>query len=322
MPGPQPGWLDYIAAQSGAQPPIQQPAYRTMYHGTRADYERMDPAQFDAYALYGPGLYTTSDPRIAQSYAKYGETDTQMAFLQKLQDDWDHYQQQAANPQNSQSLNDRYTEMAQLAEQRLSGTKTTGNIRPVNIPEEGLNLLDVRLPLRPDEIAKLNSAIGYEGFMEGDLGQTVWDLFRSRPGWSGDDAAHAIQQLGWEGIAHTGGLRNALKNPDGSDMTHEVNLIYENGLSKVKNKYSGGIGGSTPVDPKWLPNESDKGADWMPIQTGGHAPSPPINLPDQWINTGPGPGAKGHIQSPPIKLPDQTDQGADWVPQWLRSLFP
>jgi len=48
---------------------VRQQAERR-YHGSATPYDRVDPDRFDPEGLYGPGYYTTSSPRIAQSYTE------------------------------------------------------------------------------------------------------------------------------------------------------------------------------------------------------------------------------------------------------------
>jgi hypothetical protein len=49
--------------------PEPPPGTARRYHGSAAMFDAADPARFDENGLYGPGYYTTSDPRVAGSYA-------------------------------------------------------------------------------------------------------------------------------------------------------------------------------------------------------------------------------------------------------------
>ena len=43
---------------------------RRVHHGTTQTFGQFDPNKLDPNALYGPGIYFTEDPEIAQSYSK------------------------------------------------------------------------------------------------------------------------------------------------------------------------------------------------------------------------------------------------------------
>lgn len=54
--------------------PEPPPGTQRRYHGTASEFDAADPARFEENGLYGPGYYTTSDPRVASSYAVNRDT--------------------------------------------------------------------------------------------------------------------------------------------------------------------------------------------------------------------------------------------------------
>jgi flagellum-specific peptidoglycan hydrolase FlgJ len=56
-----------------------------MYHGTGAEFPKVDPSRLNPEGLYGPGYYLTSDPRVAGGVVQ-GETQPMTAVQQSLSD--------------------------------------------------------------------------------------------------------------------------------------------------------------------------------------------------------------------------------------------
>lgn len=211
-----------------------------MYHGTTQVFQQFEHGKADPGALYGPGLYFTDTPAVAQGYATQNWSDeAKDAFrsLETAEGMLKYNQEQAAaartlddatyyfeQEQQIQPLIERArARLQRQVEQSPWLFESPANVRPV--------YLDIKNPFDMDasvseQTAKtlLGATPGastesmanmLSGYMRGRLGvaQTLQmqgsDLYQllAVRGFGGDKAAlnQFLQEQGYDGITHTGG---------------------------------------------------------------------------------------------------------------------
>lgn len=244
------------------------PESRRMYHGTAGAFERPDPGRFDENGLFGPGYYLTSDPRVASSYASEAGTPTLAASdLRKIKADlagiqnspWRNSRDPELRAEWQVAVDEKERLIAQLEEQ-LAGP-TGANVRAVDVPK-GIKLLEVEETMKPAEArrlaAKLAKTTGSQYFADlsrtsnSDMGylsrsasgmMTEWR--NTEPGFSWAKANQALAAAGYDGFQHTGGKRVPLLDDAGNAIEHDVTIIFPESLDKIRNGFSGEVGGAT-----------------------------------------------------------------------------
>ena len=185
-----------------------------LYHGTGSPFDVVDPSKFDENGLFGPGYYLTSDPRVANGYASV----------------------------------------------RAGQFEPIGaNVRAVDVPKN-LRLWDLDAPgvgsstfEALDSEAKWLTGQRLSGVGPNSTPEAVYDAFVDRlislglpPGEAKAEVNRSLVRVfGFDGIKHTGGRRNPLMDADGNPIEHDVTIIFPESLTKIRNAFSGEVGGAT-----------------------------------------------------------------------------
>lgn len=170
------------------------------YHGSGAAFDEPRAEYFDFNGLYGPGFYVTDNPRVASSYATLSS--------------------------------------------RAGREGAAPNVRPVDLPDE-LNLLDTRYPVPAAEVARIQAHVDRIGGFAAD----AFDDALPTGVISGDDIYRALeragegdrewvniqlQELGYHGVTHQGGIRRPIRGPQGEAVTHTAVALFENALPVIR----------------------------------------------------------------------------------------
>lgn len=248
------------------------------YHGTASEFDAADPGKFDENGLYGPGYYTTSDPRVAGGYAEPRGpvfSDAAASNLERLRG----MRERVANGESRindlplNKIDERITYLEGLQNQ------PGPNIRPVDVPSN-LNMIDADAPLTQDTLDRVNAVIAqvkqkhvYAGEeLEEAMGELAADMARRGPdarqplsndamlqhlmaaaeragaytnlGYGKKGISTAIlERAGFDGIAHQGGRRVPMMDSAGQPIEHDVSVIFPGKVDKVTNAFSGTKGG-------------------------------------------------------------------------------
>lgn len=252
------------------------PESRRFYHGTASAFGMPDGSKFDPDGLYGPGYYLTDDPRVASSYAEargpaaaqIKNTRERIAKLEResrmeaMEPWWDDIDSMLAKER---------TELA-----RLENLTQGQNVRAVDVPSD-IRLLDAEVPTPPEDVDRVVSTLrNYygddvarrfqssvtlddNGLPTTPTGQRIFDNLRivlGEPVRIGNRlhtpdrkvVATTVNQLlseaGFDGISHVGGQNAPLRDADGNPIMHGVNVIFGESLPRIRNAFSGEVGGS------------------------------------------------------------------------------
>lgn len=273
MPGPDIGAVGKLAKEAkalGAVGDVAKVPSKRFYHGTPTAFEAPSASRLAEDGLYGPGFYLTSRPEIAETYA-VGASGGKWKQIEKRRADIDDYEKALVEPgldpdSKREWLADLEVMKTELS--RLEGEFPGGpNIRPINVPEN-LNLLDVE---QPAPQALLDLARRVEAEVKPNDKQLA-EILRYRIGGTsttGDQLYQTLrlaatqiepkatpravvnrwlQEAGFDGIQHPGGLIRPIMDADGNPVLHTVNVIFPESLPKIRNAISGTQGGS--ITPK------------------------------------------------------------------------
>ena len=221
----------------------QQPAFGAVlgedvraFTGTRFPYEATDPSKLNPESLFGPGVYTTTDPRIAAEYAELPHDPRQFTT-----DQWREQIGYLARTAEDEGLADAARIVREVADQSavdltgkggieaIRGTRPLReassdpvytdiftewrdslrhqgmNVRPTEVPS-GTRLLEIDKPLPTDEWSMLRERLIREPSQQ-TPGRTLWD-----------DVNSAVNQRRQQRIAQAGRggdlPDSAMSNPD------------------------------------------------------------------------------------------------------------
>jgi len=164
------------------------------------------------------------------------------------------------------------------AQNRAAKGAAGANVRPVDVPQD-LKLLDMNAPLSLDEARRIWRAtvggpppdesiyeIGRKGMTDLD-GDGLYQLMREelsdraamhareRPWEEAQDLAARMQALnkglakaGFDGLKHKGGSIRAMTDESGKAIEHDVVVIFEDSLYRIRNALSGRLGGSASTE--------------------------------------------------------------------------
>ncbi|HEX6786962.1 MAG TPA: hypothetical protein VF076_07175 [Acidimicrobiales bacterium] len=264
--------------------PEPPPGTQRRYHGTASAFDAADPARFDENGLYGPGYYTTSDPRVASSYADQrnytpgGLTPLPVLRANRLTDEIQQAERHLANPRLAPDDRTFFEGVRDRATAELDRVTRQGpNVRALDLPAD-LRMLDVDAPLTDDALTRVDGVIATLRRSQPELArefddeiQRLADDAGRRRGtgaapltndalYAGLDAAagrmpdmgkglatEILERAGYDGIAHTGGQRVPLLDASGTPIEHDVSVIFPGSINKVRNAFSGTYGGAGMV---------------------------------------------------------------------------
>lgn len=189
-----------------------------VFHGTSKSFEEFDPAQLDADAMYGPGMYFTENPAVAEGYSKVGQQSVWSA--DEIRTRMAEREQNLADPTISDTAREKLLGYQRADRDYLTTLESPGsNIRPARLAVR--NPFEIDRTYSEDEVRQLWEAAGagrtetFEnataGFRRGSAlrrmtGEEVYEWL-SRRVLSGDKQAanETLRSLGYDGITHIGG---------------------------------------------------------------------------------------------------------------------
>ena len=250
-----PGTKTAITHESLAEAPQVLSTSGVAYHGTGARFRAFNEGSMDATALYGPGVYLTDDANIAKSYAE-----TRASQLDRAATLETRRAQLSTNTGG-------FTKFAPAAKGIGEATIQTVSIKP------GLRILNMERSLTADVVDRLTIAARanapyFDGsaWMEaldaakaGKPGKDVYRAFRNAladEGMSHADAGESLQGLnsvlqdtGYNGIAHQGGIQGGAK--------HTVTILFNPNdativtpMTRALALFKGGEGGFAKIPGK------------------------------------------------------------------------
>ena len=104
------------------------------YHGTKHAFDQYDPAKFDPEALYGNGIYTTSDPLVASEYAA-GKGQGPQHLIDKF-----HINRDRANKLHYMARDEAYKVAPNEFDELWS--RLNGSLKPQLTHNEHMNAID------------------------------------------------------------------------------------------------------------------------------------------------------------------------------------
>jgi len=266
-------YADTAIAVGGTASPLSD--VTRMFHGTAAEFPRPDLSRANESGLFGPGYYLTSDPRVAEGYAT-GRTMPAPTLLtneiSQLTDRLGQWRQDLARAPDWSTSAFNLTENIARGQRRLDELQSQlrefggPNLRAVDVPNT-LNLLNIdervppavvdaidqRLSSMTDRYDPLHGARLSDAFQSNipgnglETGSQVYDsLTRALEGRK--DLANAVlSDIGFDGVAHEGGKLTPMLDAAGNPISHQVNVVFENSLDKLRNAISGSQGGEVSV---------------------------------------------------------------------------
>lgn len=256
------------ALNAGADAPLPSslgsgmvPESRRFYHGTASNFDTPDPSKFAKDGLYGPGYYLTDNPEVASSYAQSrnvapgGITPLPELRGRRLTAELEQAQRQLADPRTLPE--DRAwleIRIPQIEAELARVTSQGPNVRPVDVADE-LNLFDIDRQYTPDDtrfvadwLARNVGQREADDFLTSVPGNTSGNgVYRAIQAAVGDDAARVnelLAQAGFDGVAHKGGGIMPIRDADGNAIAHDVTVVFPGGLTKLRNGFTGEVGGS------------------------------------------------------------------------------
>jgi hypothetical protein len=194
-----------LAGMLGAVPEEARPLYQPTppggalrrYHGTASAFDAADPGSFNEQGLYGPGYYTTSDPRVASSYGAGRATHAD--FLTEEIADAErqiaYHREQMAKPSEERLVRSAGYYEGKIAEQeaRMSDLRAElpnagPNVRAVDVPPE-VRLLDVDAPLTGRDLDAVDAALAPLRRSESPTSRAIAREFDDEIARLGDDLA-------------------------------------------------------------------------------------------------------------------------------------
>jgi len=225
-----------------------------MYHGTGADFPRVDPQAVSGEEnLFGPGYYLTSDPRVAGGVVARGGEQTGPSWLVS-----------SVKREPGQVIQPGYAQSGGGANGVLEPIAGP-NVRAVDVPQD-LHLMDMEQPLAPEQAQAIAQRLdaarpGAWDLSDPDVraevaswsqpgtdGASVYDVIRGELGTK-TAANKLLADAGFDGIQHAGGQRIPMTDEQGRAIQHDVSVIFPDALDKVRNAISGTQGGQ--VDPRF-----------------------------------------------------------------------
>lgn len=258
--------------------PEPPPGVQRRYHGTAGAFDAPDPLKFDENGLYGPGYYTTSDPRVASSYAEMTAGATKFNIPQRISDlenelvDLRSMQREGISPP---AWKPPLVEQIKRAEDALTELTRSGpNVRAVDVPPD-VNLIDADATLTPDTLERVQAVVDQLARnapevaapfqQELALTRRILDQgtpltndhllqnFLELPKLAGQGKGlmtEILDRAGFDGISHRGGQNVPILDAAGQPIQHDVTIIFPKKLEKVTNAFSGTKGGAfLPIDP-------------------------------------------------------------------------
>lgn len=239
------------------------PEPRRMYHGTAEAFPTPDPGKFDRNGLYGPGYYLTDNPEVASSYADMrsvlpgGITPKSQLRANRLGDEIAQAERELANPQLPSEDRAWFEANRNRARTELDRVTSQGpNVRAVDVPE-GLNLLDASRSLTPDEIDRVRAVLPEQVDLNlfeatrrkyddpNSVSAVRAGLNDVALGWHERDANVFLARAGFDGISYPGGQIMPIKDAVGNAVEHQAHVIFPESLTKIRNAFSGEVGGAT-----------------------------------------------------------------------------
>lgn len=181
------------------------------------------------------------------------------------------------------------------------------NVRKLGVPKD-LNFWNLDQPMDDKSSQVLSKITGlapdeFYGEQGTEAYKYAVEELVDGQGWDGAEAQEtitfAMQNAGYDGIAHTGGARTG-------GVSHNVRVVFPERVDKIKNLVSGEMGGASQVDPTLTPDKLINTG--VPIQPSDHivnqgevnAPKPTdIGVDFNPKLPQPGPANKGEVPSPP-----------------------
>jgi cell wall-associated NlpC family hydrolase len=275
-------WPQYVRGMLAgvAQPQTQtEEPDKPLYHGTGSGFPYFIPEQLSPNSLYGPGMYLTSDPRVAGSgtlerpgYAEataknFGDEVTKLE--RDIQEEQAEQESLRSGPLHEQfpDWEDRVAESQQRVDRwqrRLDeiGRHTAAQVRPMRLPST-IRLLDVEQPVPEGAVERIRKQLGGDTPDESEVldnfDAELSDL-KQRGEVTGDDLYQALvaatndpmtrgrspeyvtdvlSAAGFDGIHYSGGQRIPMIDEAGNPINHEAYVIFPDKMGKVRNALTG-----------------------------------------------------------------------------------
>lgn len=194
-----PNWLK-------SAPDVVSPAPST-FHGSGVELTTFDESYFSDTSLFGPGIYLTDSGKIAESYAEKAGSRRlgEGKFVQDVQVD-----------PNARLLN---------LEQQLP--QDAANYLRARADELGQSTY-MGVVADAFDAAAMAAASGKRGSeVYGAFKEVLrdWDVSTSEAGEYLDELNQGLRELGYDGLAHTGGVRGG--------ESHNVNIIFDQNKASI-----------------------------------------------------------------------------------------
>lgn len=226
-----PGTRRVVTHETLANAPQVLSATDIAYHGTGQRFKSFSGDLMDQTALYGPGVYLTDDAKIARSYAETRAWDVARA---------------ASKNERVAAIKTAVGPWTPFPPLRAGASEAI--IQTVAL-KPGLRILNMERPFPLDIASKLvtvgEKSYGHDAdawfgaaraIKDGKLGKDVYrefvdglqyaDMSRSDAGESLDALNHMLQSVGYDGIAHIGGIQGGAK--------HTVTVIFDPANTKIE----------------------------------------------------------------------------------------
>lgn len=255
--------------------------FRRFFHGTSGAFARPEGSKFDPLGLYGPGYYLTSDARVAGGEVAESGKRFGVVLNEAMRADYPTREMAEAEvaavkeraraagvmfPDVSVQEFDQGADVLASGYAQIRGAvrgkegQSGPNVRAVDVPKN-LRLLDTHALVPPE----LLNAAAQDGVLVTPGDPSMWKgavfyssvskaLARQSPNsmtrLNGDPVLMNkwLASKGYDGIKYQGGRRVPMRDAAGKDIEHEVLVIFEPSLDKLRNAISGGAGGRVSAE--------------------------------------------------------------------------